>query len=73
MDGTLHTDFRTSEKLIGVQRNHGVEYVGGPAAPTHRFSYNQRFPYNQHVFRWLPPALAGGKASEQSELCCTLL
>ena len=21
-------------KLIGVQRNHGVEYVGGPAAPT---------------------------------------
>ena len=28
------------EKLIGVQSNHGVEYFGGPAAPTHRFSYN---------------------------------
>ena len=23
-------------KLIGVQSNHGVEYFGGPAAPTHR-------------------------------------
>ena len=22
-------------KLIGVQSNHGVEYFGGPAAPTH--------------------------------------
>ena len=28
-------------KLIGVQTNHDVEYFGGPAAPTHRFSYNQ--------------------------------
>ena len=31
-------------KLIGVQTNHGVEYFGGPAAPTHQFLYNQRFP-----------------------------
>ena len=23
------------KKLIGVQNNHGVEYFGGPAAPTH--------------------------------------
>ena len=25
-----------NKKLIGVQSNHGVEYFGGPAAPTHR-------------------------------------
>ena len=24
----------SQNKLIGVQRNHSVEYVGGPAAPT---------------------------------------
>ena len=23
------------KKLIGVQSNHGVEYFGGPASPTH--------------------------------------
>ena len=34
------------KKLIGVQTNHGVEYFGGPAAPTHRFSHNQQFPHN---------------------------
>ena len=62
-----------SEKLIGVQSNHSVEYFGGPAVPTHWFLYNQRFLHNQHVFWWLPPALAGGGASEQSELCSTLL
>ena len=28
-------------KLIGVQSNHGVEYFGGPAAPTLRFPHNQ--------------------------------
>ena len=28
-------------KLIGVQSNHGVEYLGGPAAPTLRFPHNQ--------------------------------
>ena len=27
--------------MIGVQINHDVEYFGGPAAPTHWFSYNQ--------------------------------
>ena len=32
-----------SLKLIGVQSNHGVEYFGGPAAPTLRFSHNQQF------------------------------
>ena len=32
---------QTNLKLIGVQTNHDVEYFGGPAAPTHRFSYNQ--------------------------------
>ena len=36
-------------KLIGVQTNHGVEYFGGPAAPTHQFLYNQWFTYNPHV------------------------
>ena len=45
-------------KLIGVQTNHGVEYFGGPAAPTRWFSYNQQFLHNQHVFWWLPLALA---------------
>ena len=34
-------------KLIGVQSNHGVEYFGGPAAPTQRFP---RFPHNQQFF-----------------------
>ena len=29
-----------SNKLIGVQSNHGVEYFGGPAAPTQRFLHN---------------------------------
>ena len=28
------------QKLIGVQTNHGVEYFGGPAAPTLWLSYN---------------------------------
>ena len=32
-----------NKKLIGVQTNHGVEYFGGPAAPTHWFLYNQRY------------------------------
>ena len=27
-------------KLIGVQSNHGVEYFGGPAAPTDWFPHN---------------------------------
>ena len=26
----------TPQKLIGVQSNHGVEYFGGPAGPTHQ-------------------------------------
>ena len=42
--------------MIGVQSNHGVEYFGGPAAPTLRFLHNQNqqflhnqwFPHNQH-------------------------
>jgi hypothetical protein len=55
-------------KLIGVQSNHDVEYFGGSAAPTHQFLHNQRFPHNQHVFWWLPPALADGRTSTQSEL-----
>ena len=25
----------TNDKLIGVQSNHGVDYFGGPAVPTH--------------------------------------
>ena len=43
------TKFR---KLIGVQSNHGVEYFGGPAAPTLRFLHNrnQQFLHNQ----WFP-------------------
>ena len=61
------------EKLIGVQSNHGVEYFVGPATPTHQFPHNQWFPHNQYVFWWLPPALAGGRASEQSKLYSTLL
>ena len=32
--------FHGKLKLIGVQSNHGVEYFGGPAAPTHRFLHN---------------------------------
>ena len=27
--------FQEIKKLIGVQSNHGVEYFGGPASPTH--------------------------------------
>ena len=70
--------FRTSLKLIGVQTNHGVEYFGGPAVPTHWFSYNQQFLHNQHVFWWLPQyrlhtdfskeAYAGNLAKIASEL-----
>ena len=29
-------------KLIGVQSNHGVEYFGGPAAPTDWFPHNAK-------------------------------
>ena len=39
VDMNKHNSFE-HEKLIGVQTNHDVEYFGGPAAPTHRFSYN---------------------------------
>ena len=31
----ISTIFLFLYKLIGVQTNHGVEYFGGPAAPTH--------------------------------------
>ena len=33
-------------KLLGVKTNHGVEYFGGPAAPTYQFSHNQWFLHN---------------------------
>ena len=54
--GKSHCYFKilNHRKLIGVQSNHGVEYFGGPAAPTlrfphyQRFLHNQRFPHNQH-------------------------
>ena len=39
-----------TKKLIGVQSNHGVEYFGGPAAPTQRFPRFPRFPHNQQFF-----------------------
>ena len=43
-------NYSSSLKLKGVQSNHGVEYFGGPASPTHRFLHNQQFLHNQHVF-----------------------
>ena len=49
---------------MGVQTNHSVEYFGGPAVPTHWFSYNQQFLHNQQVIWWLPLALAGENYAE---------
>ena len=62
-----------TEKLIGVQSNHGVEYFGGPAAPTLRFLHNQNqqflhnqwFPHNQHNI--LMAATSLGRCCHQQE------
>ena len=57
-------------KLIGVQSNHGVEYFGGPAAPTLRFPHIQQFlpQYRLHT-DFSKEADAENLAKIASELC----
>ena len=55
-------------KLIGVQSNHGVEYFGGPAAPTLRFPQNQQFLPQYKLHTEAKEALAENLAKIASEL-----
>ena len=57
-----------SKKLIGVQSNHGVEYFGGPAAPTLRFLQNQQFLPQYKLHTEAKEALAENLAKIASEL-----
>ena len=62
-------------KLIGVQSNHGVEYFGGPAAPTlrfphnQRFLHNQRFPHNQHSILMAATSLSRWWHQQKKRTC----
>ena len=63
---------KEAKKLIGVQTNHGVEYFGGPAAPTHRYPHNQRFPHNQHVRGFFCPHSWEKIVHIKNKKCCCL-
>ena len=60
--------FRQNIKLIGVQSNHGVEYFGGPAAPTLRFQQNQQFLPQYRLHTESKEAYAENLAKIASEL-----
>ena len=55
-------------KLIGVQSNQGVEYFGGPAAPTFRFPQNQQFLPQYRLHTESKEAYAENLAKIASEL-----